>query len=394
MPKIPTIKEIYSSLSNDLRNRLNISDNDLKTVLDAVASTLAAQFKLTYLYLDDIQNNVFVDTADSFEDGGTLDRLGAIYLNRQRRPALGGSYQLRVEGVTGTLIRAGLTFQSNTDASNPSKFFILDSEYEILNTPGFNDYIQVRSLEAGTGSLLIINDELTATEPVIGLTDGTFVHSIVIQPLSAETVDDYRSSILNSIQLEPQGGSKTDYRLWSSDAQSVRLVYPYVKEGEPGVVQIYVEAIAPDSLAGNGVPTQLILDSVAEVIDFDPDQTLPINDRGRRPIQAEIEVLPILLNEVDVNVIGLNINTAEVRANIHANVSKYLEDIRPFVDGADLVINKNDIAYSARIQAIVTDSISSSNFFTDFFISINGNQQNSYIFERGNIPYLSNLIVN
>ena len=394
MPKIPTIKEIYSSLSNDLRNRLNISDNDLKTVLDAVASTLAAQFKLTYLYLDDIQNNVFVDTADSFEDGGTLDRLGAIYLNRQRRPALGGSYQLRVEGVTGTLIRAGLTFQSNTDASNPSKFFILDSEYEILNTPGFNDYIQVRSLEAGTGSLLIINDELTATEPVIGLTDGTFVHSIVIQPLSAETVDDYRSSILNSIQLEPQGGSKTDYRLWSSDAQSVRLVYPYVKEGEPGVVQIYVESIAPDSLAGNGVPTQLILDSVAEVIDFDPDQTLPINDRGRRPIQAEIEVLPILLNEVDVNVIGLNINTAEVRANIHANVSKYLEDIRPFVDGADLVINKNDIAYSARIQAIVTDSISSSNFFTDFFISINGNQQNSYIFERGNIPYLSNLIVN
>jgi uncharacterized phage protein gp47/JayE len=394
MPKIPTIKEIYSSLSNDLRNRLNISDNDLKTVLDAVASTLAAQFKLTYLYLNDIQNNVFVDTADSFEDGGTLDRLGAIYLNRRRRPALGGTYQLQVEGVTGTIIRAGLTFQSNTDASNPGKFFILDSEYEILNTAGFNNYIEVRSLEAGINSLLIINNELTATEPVIGLDDGTFVQSIVIQPLSAETVNDYRTSILNSIQLEPQGGSKTDYRLWSSDAQSVRLVYPYVKAGEPGVVQIYVEAVAADSLDGYGTPTQLILDSVANVIDFDPDQTLPINDRGRRPIQAQIEVLPILLNEVDVTIIGLNIDTAAVRTNIATNVSKYFDDIRPFVDGADLIINKNDIAYSARVQAVITDSISSSNFFTDFFISINGNQQNSYIFERGNIPYLANLIIN
>jgi uncharacterized phage protein gp47/JayE len=394
MPRIPTIKEIYSSLSNDLRNRLNISDNDLKTVLDAVASTLAAQFKLTYLYLDDIQNNVFVDTADSFEDGGTLDRIGAIYLNRQRRPALGGTYQLQVTGITGTILRPGLTFQSNTDASNPGKFFILDAEYEILNTPGINDYIQVRSLEAGTSSLLIISDELTATEPVIGLDDGTIVYSITIQPLSAETVNDYRSAILNSIQLEPQGGSKTDYRLWSSDAQGVRLVYPYVKLGEPGVVQVYVEAVAADSLAGNGVPTQLILDTVADVIDFDPDQTLPINDRGRRPIQADIEVLPIILNQVDVTIIGLNIDTAAIRTNIEVNISKYLEDIRPFVDGADLIINKNDIAYSARVQAIVTDSISSSNYFTDFFISINGSQQNSYIFERGNIPYLANLIIN
>jgi uncharacterized phage protein gp47/JayE len=394
MPRIPTIKEIYSSLSIDLRNRLNISDNDLKTVLDAVASALAAQFKLTYLYLDDVQNNIFVDTADSFENGGTLDRLGAIYLNRQRRPALGGTYQLQVQGVTGTVLRAGLTLQSNTDTSNPGKLFILDTEYTILNTPGFDDYIQVRSLEAGTSSLIIVNDELTATEPVIGLDDGTIVHSIVVQPLSAETVDNYRSAILNSLQLEPQGGSKTDYRLWSSDAQSVRLVYPYVKEGEPGTVQIYVEAVAEDSLAGNGVPTQLILDSVVEVIDFDPDETLPINDRGRRPIQAEIEVLPILLNEVDVTITGLDINTAAIRSTIQLNIANYLKDIRPFVDGADLIINKNDIAYVARIQAIVTDSISSSNFFTDLFISINGNQQNSYIFERGNIPYLSNLIIN
>ena len=85
MAYIPTISEIYQNISNDLKNKLNLSDDDLKKVLDAFAAVISAQIKLNYLFLADIQNNVFPDTADSELNGGTLNRHGLIQLNRLDR---------------------------------------------------------------------------------------------------------------------------------------------------------------------------------------------------------------------------------------------------------------------------------------------------------------------
>jgi hypothetical protein len=50
--------------------------------------------------------------------------------------------------------------------------------------------------------------------------------------------------------------------------------------------------------------------------------------------------------------------------------------------------------YSARLQAVVTDVISSSNFFVDFSMQVNGNDLSSYLFSKENIPYLRNLVFN
>lgn len=388
MLKIPTITELYTNLSNDLKNKLKLSDNDLKTVLDAVAAAYAAQFKLAYLYLSDIQNNVFPDTADTFEQGGTLDRLGNIYLNRNKRPATSGYYRVSLTGEIGSVIRSGITFKSNDEALNASKIFILDVEYTLVG----NDTIEIRAIEGGLDSALNINDSLTITEPVIGVENEVYITEIVSSPLSEETIEDYRASILESIQLEPQGGAKTDYRLWAKDAQGVRLVYPYVKDGEAGVVQLYVEATESDSIDGLGTPTQEILDSVAEVVSFNPDETIITEYRGRKPIQVTLEVISISLNPVDVTITSINEDTTEIRASLRENISNYLKNIRPYVDGADLARNKNDILYLAKIQSVSTDTLESSNFFDRLDVFVNGVSQTSYKFSRENIPYLRNLI--
>lgn len=389
MAYIPTITELYQNIANDLKSKLNLSDDELKKVLDALAIVLAGQLKLNYLNLSDIQNNVFPDTADSSANGGTLDRHGLIQLNRLQRPATNGVFNVSIDAVLGSVLRSGLTFKSNDQSLNPGKVYILETEQTIVSNP---QIIEIRSFDSGVDTLLSIGNVLTITEPVIGVEQNVVISGIVEQPLSAESEASYRKAIIDSIQLEPQGGSKTDYRLWSADAQGVKNSFPYVKDGQAGTVQIFIEATVDDSIDGNGTPSATLLNQVANVVEFDPDITKPLSERGRRPIQAILEVLPIETNPVDVTIISLNESTVEIQNSIRENIKKHLEEIRPFVAGGDLARNRNDILYSAKVQSLVTDVIGSSNYFADFNLAVNGVEQNSYLFSKENIPYLRNLI--
>lgn len=387
MREIPNLTEIKDTIANDLKTKLNLSDSNLRYVLDAMDSVLAAQFKLVYLYLSDIQNNIFPDTANVEAEGGTLERLGRIYLNRNPRPATSGVFKLSVTGTAGAVLRNSLTFKSNENSKNPNQLYVLDAEY-ILS--GSSDEIEVRSLGGGLDFELNVNDELTITEPVIGVNSLVTVLEVIDSPLASEDIEVYRQNILDAIQLEPQGGSKTDYRLWANDAQGVRKVYPYVKNGEAGTVQVYVESVLPGE-DGNGIPSTSLMNDVDEVIKFDPDETKPINERGRIPIQATLEVLPIEPIAVDVEITGLNDNSLAVQSAIQNNLKAFLYNVRPYVAGADLPRTKNDILYSGRLQSVVTDVLDSSNFFTGFVMKVNGNIENSFQFTLGSIPYLRNI---
>jgi uncharacterized phage protein gp47/JayE len=389
MKPIPTIEEIFNRIEQDLKTKLNLNDSELRTVLDAVCSALAGQIKLLYLFQGDIQNNLFPDTADLAENGGELNRLGLIYLNRQPKPATDGRYKIKFTGIPGSIVRAGITFKSNDESLNSGKLFIMDSQYEIL--PGINNIVEIRSIESGLENALSVGNFLVITEPVIGVEQIVEVVEIIELPIESESIDDYRKAIIDAIQLEPQGGARTDYRLWAQDAQGVRAVYPFVKENEAGVVQIFVEATEIDSTDGHGTPSVFILDDVKQVLEFDPDSTKPIEERGRRPIQAILEVLPITLRPVDVDVIDLNQNSTSIQNLIRTNLEDYLKSVRPFLDGADLARNKNDILNIARLQGVVSDSLGNTNYFMNFKMYVDGQEENLFIFSRSNIPYLRNV---
>ena len=391
MRTIPSIPELYENISSDLKSKLNLSDADLKTVFGAFDSVIAAQFKLVYLYLADIQNNIFPDTADTIENGGTLERLGNIYLNRSPNPATIGVFEASVVGVAGSVLRSALTFKSNENSKNPGQLYILDSEYILT---GNADIIEIRSVKGGVLYDLSIGDELTITEPVVGVSNIITITDVLEQPKAQEDISVYRQLILDAIQLEPQGGAKTDYRIWAGDAQGVQKVYPYVRNGEAGVVDVYVEATALDSIDGNGTPSATILSDVSEVIEFDPDDSKPLNERGRRPIQAEVVTLPITTVPVNIAITGLSVNTSAVQAAITNNIEAYLKTIRPYVAGADLSRDKNDILYAARVQSVATDVLESSNFFTSLILQVDGVTELNYEFTLGDIPYLSNITFN
>jgi uncharacterized phage protein gp47/JayE len=393
MKPIPSIVELQQQLTDDFRNKLNLSDDDLKRTLNAFSLVISAQLKYLYLYLSNIQDNVFPDTANTTDQGGTLERLGAIYLNRPPFSDSIGVFNASVTGVQGSFMRSELTFKSNEDALNAGQMYVLDYDYNVDNSED-TAAIEIRSLGGGATYNLNVGDKLTITEPVIGLDKTITITAVTRQPISGETTENYREAILRAIQLEPQGGAKSDYRQWASDAEGVRLVYPYVRDANPGIVDVYVEATLEngiDGLNGNGIPTTATLNQVSVVIEQDPDVSKPDNERGRRPIQANVITSPITLVPVDVNIKGLNMNTPAIQDVIKSSIKDMLYNIRPFIAGADLLRNKNDILYSGKVQGVVTDALTNGNFFNQLTILVDGNSVSSYEFDLGNVPYLRNL---
>jgi uncharacterized phage protein gp47/JayE len=389
MKPIPTIKEINENISGDLKNRFNLFSDKLKKTFNALALVLSGQFHLVYLYLRDIQNNIFPDTASTELQGGTLERLGRMYLNRNPFPATIGVFEVSVIGIAGSILRANLTFKSNDDSLSPGQVYVLDSEYTLTGT---DDVIEIRSTGSGTTFNLNVNDRLTITEPVIGVDKTITVTEVIDQPKAAEETELYRQAILTAIQLEPQGGSKGDYRQWATDAQGVRLVYPYVRDADASVVDIYVEATKADSEDGNGIPSETILDDVFDVINEDPDITKQPYERSRKPLQADVQVSSITRIPVDVTIDGLFNDTSAIQDTIQNNIENFLYQVRPFIDGADLRRNKNDILYSGKLQAVVTDSLTNGNYFNTLTMAVDGGAAVFYEFDLGFVPYLRNLI--
>jgi uncharacterized phage protein gp47/JayE len=389
MKPVPSTIEIQTKLYQNLKQEFGFEDDSYKSVLDAISSVIAAEVRIMYMYVADNRNNQFPDTADLAEDGGELERLGNIYLNRQPKLATQGLYKVALTGSAGSLLRESLVFKANAGSGSAGSLYILDEAYEMS---GVNDFINLRSLSAGLDFLLNVGDKLTVTEPVIGLNSESEMVEILEKPISEESIDIYRKNINDAIQLEPQGGASTDYRLWASDAQGVRLVYPYVKESQAGTAQVFVEATKEDSEDGNGTPSTFILNEVEEVVRFDPDESLDTNYRGRIPMGVPLEVLPIVTKPVDIEIIGLTNSLPSTIQSIRDSINSYIYNIRPFVGGGDLLRNKNDILYNYKLSNIVSDVLGNSGYFEDFKMSVDGNEVNKFTFSRQNIPYLRNII--
>lgn len=388
MITIPTISQLYTGILADLETQYGVTIPLFgKNFLRALAAVTAGKQKLQYLCLGAVQKNIFIDTADPESSGGTLERFGRIKLGRNPFPARAGQYVIQVTGEVGAVIAASTTFKSNDDSFHPGKLYVLDSEYTLVST---TDSITVRALEAGLDSALNTNDELTATAPIANVDSIASVLSETIEPLAAEEIEAYRAAGLNSYRLEAQGGAATDYRLWAQDAQGVERVYPYAKNGTTAEINLFVEATIADSIDGKGTPSAGILSAVEDVINFNPDTTLDLLERGRRPLQVIVHYEPVTIKQVDIEIGGFVGLTADIQTEILNAITGALSEVRPFIAGADVLENKNDIFDVNRIISIIL-SVKPGAVFTSVDLQIDSFSVSTFTFENGDIPYLNSI---
>tara|TARA_R110001632_G_scaffold139861_2_gene255709 strand:- start:452 stop:1633 length:1182 start_codon:yes stop_codon:yes gene_type:complete len=386
---IPTTNQLYLDILTDLESNLGVSIPLFgKSFLRALAAVQTAKIKLIYLSLGDIQKNIFVDLADSTSIGGTLERFGVVKLGRLPFPATAGTYNVTITGEVGAVIPVNTTFKSNDNALSSSKLFILDNEYTLVST---TDTILLRALEAGLESQLNVGDNLTSTAPIALADSVVVVSQEVTIPLNSEDLEVYRKKCIEAFQTEPQGGAATDYRLWSADAQGVQRVYPYAKSGYANEISLYVEATLSDSSDGKGTPTAQILSDVKDVVNFDPDTSKPLNDRGRRPLGVfNIDYLPVSVVNVDITITGYQDLTPEKQTAISSELTILISSIRPFVAGADVYENKQDVISTNNITYAIYEAVNNS-IFSSVTVSVGGTDISSYAFELGEIPYFNTI---
>lgn len=388
MNNIPTLIQINDAFIANIESQFGISiSTDSKSFLRALSGTESAEMKLLYLVLGFLQQNMAPDLAQSESVGGMLERYGRIQLGRNPFGATSGSYVVQVTGSIGAVINGQVTFKSDDTSQNPGNLYILDEAFTLTAT---TDFITLRSLTTGSAGSLKIGDTLTVTSPIDLVDSSVMVSSVAIQPLDAESLDAYRAALLNTYRLFPQGGSATDYRLWSADAQGVAQVYPYAASGKTNQVDLYVESTISDSIDGKGTPSTLMLQAVEAVVNFNPDTTLPANLRGRRPITVVVNYLPIVAAQIDISIPGfIGINPA-IQSLIESAITSYLSLVRPFVAAADLLAEKNDEISVNGIIGVLSSVVPGASYGT-IDLKVNGVSVSNYRFILGNIPWLNEI---
>lgn len=388
MRAIPTIEELVTSIRTDVESQFGISLPTFgKNFLRIFCIVHGAKLKLYYLAIGLVQKNIWPDTADPEALGGTLERFGRVKLGRNPFAARAGQYDLTVTGSIGAIIKASTTFKSDDTSLSPGFLFVLDNEFTMTAT---TDTITVRALTAGTESQLNLLDTLTATAPIALVDKTATVLAEAVEPLAAETIEDYRTKILNAFRLEAQGGAATDYRIWSADAQGVEKVYPYARTGYPCEINLFVEATIIDSTDGKGTPSAALLDEVEAVVEFNPDTSLALNERGRRPLQVVANFLPVTIKTVDITITSFVGIDAATEALLLTALTNMVQAIRPFVPAADIVADRNDIIDNNKVIGTIVGQKPGA-IFGSVDIQIDGISMLSYQFFNGDIPFLNSV---
>lgn len=389
MIAIKTLSELYDQVKGDLETQYGGSIPLFgKIFLRALAAVQAGKLKLLYLALGGVQKNIFVDTAEPEASGGTLERFGRVKLGRNPFSASAGEYRIEVTGTVGAVIETGTLFKSNDDATNPEKLFIVDSDFELTAS---TDNLIVRALEAGLGSQMFVSEGLTATIPIDGVDRAATVLAETTAPLAAEDLEDYRDKTVESFRTEANGGAASDYRLWSKDAQGVLQAYAYARGGFPSEVNLYIEATIVDSIDGKGTPSSAMLTAVEDVVEFDPDTTKPLDERGRRPLTAIVNFLPIVVRSIDITINGYVGATAEIETLIENAIREVINQVRPFVAGADILADKNNILDTNKIISAII-SAKPGSIFGSIVMEVDSTPDTSIIFTDGDIPFLESVI--
>lgn len=390
---IPTLKELYDSIITQLETDLQIQIPVFgKIFIRAIASVWAAKLKIYYLAIANVQKNIFVDTAETEAIGGTLERFGRVKLGRNPFPARNGEYNVSVAGQPGATINAGATWKSDDANANPGKLFVLNTAHVQV---GSSDTILLEALEGGLDSKLFVTETLTATAPIVNIDSQAIVSAEVVEPLEAEDIEDYRRKAIEAYQLEAQGGAGSDYRIWSADAQGVERVYPYLKSATENQIDLFVEATIADSTDGKGTPSAALLLDVQSVVEFDPDTTKALEDRGRRPLTVNqifyTAITPLDVNITITNFVGLTTDISTLIAN---TLEALILEIRPFVASADVEANRNDEISVNKLVAAVQDVIPAYTKFDTLTFTVNAVPVPiSLQFLNGDIPNYNTLVI-
>lgn len=359
IPNTPTTAEVATNLRNQLQAKLSQTIPLLpKAALDVMAKVLAGVFILLWKYAGWIFLQLFVPYASTSAvtvNGRTLIPL----VEWGRLFGLGDPLE-----ATRAVLNVTLPVTNQTGSLPGASQFIhpssgvlyVSTQAVLLNAATVTVRVRAADDQTGTGGRgtignRIVGDVLSLVSPLPNVARDATVASVVTTAAEGESWEAYRSRVLEFAQARPQGGAHADYRFWARQVPGIIAAYPYA--GDPGEVDLYVEATAASSGSQDGIPTSDQLEAVENACRYD----IVTGSANRMPVTAGINVMAIVRQAIDVDVSELTVDDPEtVKEEIGTALDDYLRALEPFIVGLS-VLPRRDRALVADMGGIVSDIV-------------------------------------
>jgi hypothetical protein len=358
--KIPTTKEQAEQNLANIEARINqespLADkafNRVIAIMEAMGFTSLAKFAAERV----LQNLAITATGDD------LDKLGAEH-GVIRKEAESTVLTATLPGVDTTIIPQTIDFIGD---ANGVRYF-LNSAAEIgdpvsgvaeltmtAETPGVVGNLQL-------GDTLSIGTQIAGAETVATVAVITGETTAILN-VGADREEDeaYRLRVLDEIRARCGGGNAADYRKWAQEVAGVARAYPYA--GKP--VELLLESSPPDrtvyieadtTIDPDGIAPQSLLDEVRDTITTDPSTGLARQPLGLTDDTLFVESISRTAFFVEIRNLSVSSDlVAKTKNEISAALTAYFLVIKPFVDGLDSLVDRNDKITDVTVSNVVQD---------------------------------------
>ena len=360
---IPKTESIYNKIYNDLRTAFGAGRGVTKKFISGFAKVVSAIVRQVYTFAAEVRNDITpLDCTPEM-----LNRHGLIKLGRVRDTGTQGIYTISQPAAADSVLSAGALFSAN------GQQYVCDAGGS--EAGGFTTS-QVRALQSGFVAALKAGDTIRMQEASPGVQRTATVLDVVVQATDEEDIEEYRAKVSRQFAVQMQGMSRADLRAWGESVVNVQAAYPERRAGSSGEINLYIEAAKLSSIDGLGTPPESMLEAVRDYIEP------AIEPLG----SGEIYYLPIRVMPVVIKYTGTP--TSGDLAAAEAAVENYLNNVRPFVAGADpLSLEFKGLIRNSLINAAVVSAASSG--FASVSVEIDGVAQLEYNCKINEVPYLA-----
>jgi len=354
-----TIKEVrdllYSGVMIEFNNKIRILP---KSFIRILCTVYAGVFIFLYKQIGWVFLQLFPDTAYWGEvkvlgikirplvKWGILIGIG--------EPENGSPWQgtIKVDvNVSGTPLLSGTQLKS----ALTGKIYLVDNT-KILSAG--SDKVDITCAEIGQAGYLSVGDILNFVSPLGNVKREAEVISIIWNGTEPETESEYRFKVVNRWRMQPQGGSLSDYRIWSSEVPDVLNVYPYNDPDSPAGVLLYVSG--NPSAFPDRIPSDITLKRVGDACTYDPNRNFKAY---RKPLTAVIDpqgdgsyrnIKPVTLVEFDIVIDGVKgISAEEFKHIVRPALEDYFCGREPYIRGLSDDNNRTDQVLRNNAASVV-----------------------------------------
>jgi hypothetical protein len=370
---IPTRAQLKTIILANLTSEFSITIVPFgQSVLNALATVFASVLWLFYTAIAILQSNLWVDTCDL----PTLIRYGVIILGRNMFQATATHIKCTVTGTAGGVIPGTMVWKSDDTSEHPGQLYqIVGGDFTLS---GSSDTIVILALVGGTGSALNISDTLTATAPMVNVNPVITVLLIAVDPIDAETVLEYRTAVIEKIQLQPGSWSAVDYRLVGTGISGVQQTYAYADSGSTAEVNVFLQGTVPGTPISGGVITAY--QTALELV-------LPLSVWG-----VNYAASPIHAIVITITMGAFPIFTTAQKALISAALVNFVNSTHPFIASCDPVADRNDTIATYNVSSVISQAVPGYGFSAVDF-TVDGTPSTLLQLDNGEVAFFDGSVI-